>query len=112
MIPKDIEVVQFQTEAGASPFGEWFGALDGRAAAKVRTAIVRMELRNLADTKPVGDGVLERRIDWGPGYRIYFGRDGDDLIVLLGGGTKKRQQSDISRAKACWAEYRRRKKER
>ena len=68
-----------------------------------------METGNLADVKGVGEGVLERRIDWGPGYRIYFGRDGKELIILLGGGSKKGQQNDISRAKECWSDYRNRK---
>ena len=61
-----------------------------------------------ADVKSVGAGVMERRIDWGPGYRVYFGRDGDRLIVLLGGGTKKRQQ-DIEEALTRWTDYKRRK---
>jgi putative addiction module killer protein len=79
------------------------------AAAKVNTAVTRMRQGNLADVKGVGEGVPERRIDWGPGYRIYFGRDGDELIILLGGGSKKGQQDDIIRAKACWKDYRARK---
>ena len=59
----------------------------------------------------VGGGVLERRIHVGPGYRVYFGRDGDTLIVLLGGGTKRRQQKDIENARSLWQEYRRRKQQ-
>jgi len=55
--------------------------------------------------------VLERRIDWGPGYRIYFGRDGQTLIILLGGGSKKGQQDDIERAKECWRDYQRQKRQ-
>jgi putative addiction module killer protein len=64
---------------------------------------------NLANVKGVGEGVLERTIDWGPGYRIYFGRDGKALVILLGGGTKKGQEDDIKRAKECWSDYRDRK---
>jgi putative addiction module killer protein len=64
---------------------------------------------NLSNIKPVGAGVLEYRIDFGPGYRIYFGRDGDRLVILIGGGTKKRQQADIDAAKAHWADYKRRR---
>ena len=60
---------------------------------------------NLSNVKGVGGGVLEYRIDFGPGYRIYFGRDGDALIILLGGGTKVRQQRDIETAVALWREY-------
>ncbi len=83
--------------------------LDGCAAAKVTTALTRMELGNLSNTRTLGAGVLEYRIDFGPGYRVYFGRDGEALIVLLGGGTKARQQRDIDSARRVWEEYRRRK---
>ena len=65
----------------------------------------------LFNAKSVGAGVLEYRIDSGPGYRIYFGRDGETVIVLLGGGTKRRQQADIERARSLWQEYRRRRQE-
>lgn len=105
-----IEVVQFETEDGRCPFAEWFADLDARAAAKVPTAIARIEAGNLGDVKPVGEGVAERRIDFGPGYRLYFGQDGRRLVILLIGGTKKRQQQDIAEAKAYWSAYNRRKK--
>lgn len=105
-----IEVVQYETEEGQCPFSEWFDSLDTSAALKVRTAVARMEAGNLGDVKPVGEGVSERRIDFGPGYRVYFGQDGRRLIVLLAGGTKRRQRGDIERAKAYWADYKRRKK--
>ena len=75
------------------------------------TALVRMEQGNLSNAKGVGGGILECRIDFGPGYRVYFGRDGDALIILLGGGTKTRQQKDIQRAQDLWQEYRRRKRQ-
>lgn len=74
-------------------------------------AITRIEQGNLSNTKGVGAGLPEYRIDFGPGYRIYFGRDGDRLVILLGGGTKKRQQEEIRRAQALWVDYKRRKKE-
>jgi putative addiction module killer protein len=67
--------------------------------------------RNLSKVKGVGSGVFEYKIDFGPGYRIYFGRDGDRLVILIGGGTKKRQQQDIAAAQECWAAYKRRKKQ-
>ena len=79
------------------------------AAVKVTTTITRMSLGNLSNAKGVGEGVLEYRIDYGPGYRIYFGRDGDRLIILVAGRTKKRQHVDIQTAQARWAEYKRRK---
>lgn len=98
-------------DRGRSPFGRWFNGLDARAAARVRTSLARMEAGNLSNVRGVGRGVLERRINVGPGYRVYFGRDGDTLIVLLGGGTKARQQRDIERARELWQEYRRRKQQ-
>ena len=69
-----------------------------------------MEHGNLSNVKGVGAGVLEGRIDFGPGCRVYFGKDGDVLIILLGGGTKKRQQREIAAARRLWQEYRRRKR--
>jgi putative addiction module killer protein len=94
---------------GRSPFEDWFAGLDAAAAAKVAVVLARLEQGNYSSVKPVGEGVLEHRIDWGPGYRIYFGRDGDRLVILLTGGTKKRQQRDIASAKAFWADYRQRR---
>jgi putative addiction module killer protein len=69
-----------------------------------------MEQGNLSNAKTVGDGVLEYRIDFGPGYRVYFGRDGDALILLLGGGTKRQQQEDIQAAHVRWRNYKSRKR--
>ena len=68
-----IEIIQYETGEGACPFADWFESLDTRAALKVRTALARMEAGNFGDVKPVGEGVVERRIDVGPGYRVYFG---------------------------------------
>ena len=92
-----------------SPFAEWFDQLDSQAAAKVTTVLARMEQGNFSEVQGVGRGVYERRIHFGPGYRIYFGKDADDLIILLGGGTKKRQQKDIEAAHDLWQEYKQRK---
>jgi putative addiction module killer protein len=69
-----------------------------------------LETGNFSATKGVGAGIFELRMDFGPGYRVYFGKDGDRLVVLLGGGTKKRQQVDIESAQALWQEYKVRKK--
>jgi putative addiction module killer protein len=99
-----------ETAEGDCPFADWFDGLDARAAAKVRTAIARIETGNFGDVKPAGEGVSERRIDFGPGYRVYFGRDGQRLVILLAGGTKKRQQRDIDQARAYWRDYKQRKK--
>jgi putative addiction module killer protein len=105
-----IEIVQYETEAGDCQFSVWFEDLDARAAAKVRTAIARIETGNFGDVKPVGEYVSERRIDFGPGYRVYFAQDGEKVVILLVGGTKKRQQRDIDQAKAYWRDYKHRKK--
>ena len=103
-------VVEVLEEDGSSPFARWFLNLDAEDAAKVNAAIVRMSTGNLSDVKAVGGGVFERRIHWGPGYRIYFGQEGEQLILLLGGGVKKRQENDIRQAKDRWARYKIRKK--
>ena len=95
--------------AGRSPFSRWLRALNVHAAAKVATALERVADGNLSNVKAVGGGVLEQKIDFGPGYRVYFGRDGERLIILLAGGTKKRQQEDIRQAQANWEDYRKRK---
>jgi putative addiction module killer protein len=105
-----LDVVQYVTETGDCPFADWFASLPSGAALKVRTAVARMEAGNLGDAKSVGGGVMERRVDWGPGYRLYFGREGDTVVILLLGGTKKRQGNDITRARACWTAYRSRRK--
>lgn len=104
-----ISVVEYLRPDGSNPFKAWFDALDGQAAAKVATATLRLEMGNTSNVKWLG-GIGEYRIDWGPGYRIYLAQDGDALIVLFGGGTKRRQRSDIERAKALLAEYKARKK--
>ena len=80
------------------------------AASKVTTALYRLEQGNFSNVQSVGGGVFEYKIDFGPGYRIYFGQDGNTLVILLCGGTKKTQQKDIDRAKDFWQEYKARKK--
>jgi putative addiction module killer protein len=104
-----VEVLEYIDAQGRSPYARWFDRLPAQAAAKVVTAVTRMAQGSQSNLAGVGEGVLERKIDWGPGYRIYFGKDGDKLIILLGGGTKRGQEDDIRRAKACWSDYRKRK---
>ena len=94
---------------GDSPFERWLSNLEFQAAAKVTTALVRIELGNVSNVTSVGSGISEIKIDWGPGYRIYFGRDGDVLVILLNSGTKKRQDEDIKRARLLWQDYKRRR---
>jgi putative addiction module killer protein len=105
----ELTVIAYQDATGVQPFNEWFTGLDKHAAAKIEIVMRRMADGNLADSKSVGDGVVERRIHWGPGYRIYFGRDGAHIVVLLGGGTKLCQQRAIDDAKARWANYKQRR---
>ena len=90
---------------GSSPFARWFSALDAHAAAKVAVALYRLEQGNVSNAKSVGKGVSEYKIDFGPGYRIYFGQEGDELVILLGGGAKKTQNKDVQIAQMFWAEY-------
>jgi len=103
-------VTQYETESGGVPFKRWFDSLGAKAALKVRTAVAQMEAGNFGDHKAVGSGVWERRINFEKGYRIYYGKDGEELVILFWGGTKSRQQSDIDKAKQYWSEYKKRKK--
>ena len=96
---------------GSNPYKEWFDSLDAQAAAKISVAKARLELGNTSNIKWF-EGVGEYKINWGPGYRIYLAQDGKSLIVLFGGGTKKKQQADIERAKELFKEYKTRKKKR
>lgn len=102
------QVEEYLREDGTSPYEEWFMGLDTVAAAKITTIILKMEQGNLSNVKWFR-GIGEYRLDWGPGYRVYIGRDGEKLIILLGGGTKSGQQKDIDRAGAIWKEYKDRK---
>jgi putative addiction module killer protein len=111
MLPIEMAELRYYLDlSGISPFEKWFTTLDFQAAAKVTTALVRIELGNTSNVKSLGSGLSEIKIDWGPGYRIYFGRDGDDLVILLTGGTKKHQDKDIKTAKLFWQDYKQRRK--
>ena len=105
-----VKVSEYIDERGKSPYAEWHNRLDARAAAKVSTALYRLEQGNFSNTKGVGGGIFEYKLDFGPGYRIYFGKDGERVVIILGGGTKKRQQRDINAAKAYWQDYKARKR--
>ena len=111
MLPLDsVQVLEYLDSNGRSTFAEWFTDLNAQAAAKVAVGLTRLTQGNFSNVKGVGAGVCEYRVDFGPGYRIYFGRDGERLVILLGGGTKKRQQRDITAAIGRWQDYKRRKK--
>ena len=91
-------------------FRKWLKKLKDRKARNILLErINRMKFAHWGDVKPVGQGVSERRITYGPGYRVYFGQDGDKLVILLCGGTKKRQSKDIEQAKTFWDDYKNRK---
>jgi putative addiction module killer protein len=104
-----IKVEEYVREDASIPYKDWFDGLSSQAAAKVTVGKLRMELGNTSGIKWF-DGMGEYVIDWGPGYRIYLAKDGDKLIVLFGGGTKRGQQRDIDKAKELLAEYKARKK--
>ena len=99
------EIRYYIAADGRQPFADWFAELEAIARAKMTRAIVRLEQGNFSNVKSVGAGVFEYRVDFGPGYRIYFGQDGPVLVILLNGGTKKRQQRDIEAAHAYWRDY-------
>jgi putative addiction module killer protein len=104
-----VEVREYLDRAGRSAYADWFNRLNREAAAKVSAALARIQQSNFSNVKGVGAGVYEYRIDFGPGYRVYFGKDGERLVILVGGGTKKRQQQDIDTALARWQDYKQRK---
>jgi putative addiction module killer protein len=92
-------------EGGRSPFAEWFDDLDAVTAARVDRYIRRLEAGNFNAAKSLHDGVFELRLDFGPGYRVYYGREGWTIIILLGGGSKRRQDRDIAAAVERWKRY-------
>jgi putative addiction module killer protein len=91
-----VAIKQYIGRDGKSPFEQWLDGLDDPVAARVLTAMTRLEQGNFSSVKGVGGGVFESRIDFGPGLRVYFGKDGAAIVILLGGGTKKRQARDIA----------------
>jgi putative addiction module killer protein len=104
-----IRIEEFITDEDVSPFRRWFDDLDEQAAAIVTIAIDRLGEGNTSSVKSLGEGLSELRINRGPGYRIYFGWDSKVLVILFGGGTKRRQQNDIQTASRHWRAYKARK---
>ena len=92
-------------ELSRSPFADWFNSFDAVTAARVDKYIRRLEVGNFGAAKPLQEGVFELKLDFGPGYRVYFGRDGKTIIILLGGGSKRRQSTDIATAIERWKRY-------
>jgi putative addiction module killer protein len=100
-----LTVREYQTAQGKVPFRDWLATLDRATRARVQARVVRFETGNLGDHKGVGEGVQEARVMFGAGYRIYFGREGTSLVLLLVGGTKASQAKDIRRAQDYWRDY-------
>jgi putative addiction module killer protein len=101
------ELVEYLTEDGRNPFQDWLEDLrDIQGRAMVRKRLNRVRLGNLGAHRSVGEGVQELKVDFGPGYRVYFGEDGHKIVVLLCGGDKGSQETDIRRAKEYWKDYR------
>lgn len=104
-----IELVRYQRKDGLEPYTEWFRRLrDTAAKTSIAKRLRRVEVANFGDCRSVGGGVSELRIDFGPGYRVYFGTLGSLLVILLCGGDKSSQERDIERAKTFWADWKRR----
>jgi putative addiction module killer protein len=102
---KGVEI--YQTPSGREPFTEWMDSLrDGLGRSAILARITRARLDNLGDHKSVGQGVIEMRVKVGPGYRVYLGLHGQELIVLLSGGDKSSQSKDIALAREYWSEWR------
>jgi putative addiction module killer protein len=98
---------EYITRTGHNPFGEWIRSItDPPTRARIRTRLSRLRLGNFGDASSVGDGVYELRLDFGPGYRVYYGVVGESVVVLLGGGAKRSQVRDIRAAKRHWEEFR------
>ena len=102
------QVETYARQDGSCPFNEWMDSLrDRKARAKIRTRIGRVRLGNLGNCAPVGGGVMELKVDYGPGYRVYFGQVGTTLVILLCGGDKSSQPEDIRKAVEYWEDYKR-----
>src|SRR5712664_4948545 len=106
-----VDLREYLDREGHSPFREWRGKLNPEARRKVTTVLYRVGLGNFSNVQGVGGGVYECKINFGPGYRVYCGKEGEQIVILLGGGTKQRQQNDISLALERWEDYKQRKKQ-
>ena len=104
-----MELLRYVSPSGQEVFAEWFGGLrDARTKAKIAARLARIIAGNFGDCKPLREGVWELRIDWGPGYRIYYALDGKTVVLLLCGGEKRKQATDIERAVRFWNDYKQR----
>lgn len=102
-------ISEYVDRNGRSPYAAWLGGLrDARARARIILQVDRMELGLFGDSRPIGNGLSELRIHYGPGYRVYYGREGTQALLLLGAGSKPTQAEDIRRAKVHWQDHKRR----
>lgn len=102
--PRELEI--YETSDGRFPFEDWLNSLkDITARSLIRKRLTRIRLGNMGNARNLGDGVWELKIDFGPGYRVYYGEDGPKIVVLLIGGDKGTQPRDIQKAKAYWEDY-------
>jgi putative addiction module killer protein len=101
-----LTIREYLTPQGRSPFRDWLKSLDIAVQARIQATVLRFEGANLGDHKAIGGGVWEARLDFGPGYRLYFGKDGDAVILILAGGDKSSQTRDIAAARRYWADFR------
>lgn len=106
----NIELREYVDAQGHNHYREWVSKLDASVRARIDKSVLRMGYGNLSGVKPEGEGISALRLDFGPGYRVYFGQDGVKLVILLAGGTKRRQEKDIQRARSLWVEYKQRKR--
>ena len=105
------EVLDYLSDDGKDPYMQWLAELtDRQARARILVRVQRMAAGNFGDCKPIQEGVWELRIDWGPGYRVYYAQAGKRLILLLVGGDKRKQQADITAALAYWNDWQHRRK--
>ncbi|MCX5895756.1 MAG: type II toxin-antitoxin system RelE/ParE family toxin [Proteobacteria bacterium] len=105
---EQIRLIEYETAEGKCPFKKWIDSIKNiQTQARILRYVRSLSLGNFNNCKPVGEGVHELKIDFGPGYRVYFGNEGKTIIVLLCGGSKKNQDKDIKLAQKYWAEYKR-----
>lgn len=102
---EEIEIRELCDSRDRPIFTQWLNELDSKAAIKITTAVNRLAWGHSSNVKSVGAGVFEYKVDCGPGYRVYYGKEGNTVIILLGGGTKKGQQKDIAASKELWQQY-------
>ena len=105
-----VQVFHYITRDGRDRFGEWLSKQNINVVARIQQRIDRMSRGNFGDHRGLDSGLSELRIDYGPGYRVYYGRDGHNIVILLAGGTKKRQDRDIEQARIHWKAYKQEKR--